>query len=80
MSVTAQTAPVIPAAALMRLVRAWRLNETVPVACPCCMGGHLDIADRSARPYREWYALSCAACGYEQTVSVPLAAPIPGVD
>jgi hypothetical protein len=65
---------------LMPIIRAWRLNELMPVTCPACGVGHLDIADRSARPYREWYAVSCAACGFDKTVSVPLAAPIPGVD
>lgn len=67
-------------AELLPLIRAWRLDETKPVPCPCCQTGDLDIADRSARPYREWYAVSCPACGMEKTVSVPLAAPIPGVD
>jgi hypothetical protein len=65
---------------LMPIIRAWRLNEGAPVICPACGVGHLDIADRSARPYREWYAVSCTTCGLDKTVSVPLAAPIPGVE
>lgn len=64
----------------MVVVRAWRADETKRVGCPCCATGALDIADRSARPYREWYALSCKACGFERTISIPLAAPIPGAD
>jgi len=64
-------------AELVNLVRSWRDHELVPASCPSC-SGPLEIHDRSARPYREWYALSCAACGFDRTVSVPLAAPIPG--
>ncbi len=62
---------------LVGLVRAWRNDEDKPVPCPVC-GGPIEIADRSARPHREWYALSCAGCGLDKTVSIPLAAPIPG--
>lgn len=64
-------------AELIGLVRAWRNDEAKPVACPVC-GAALEIADRSARPYREWYALSCSGCGLSKTVAVSLAAPIPG--
>ena len=70
--------PDIPAAELIDLVRQWRRDETLPVLCPACAAPGLDIADRSARPYREWYALSCKPCGFSQTVGVALAAPVPG--
>lgn len=73
-------ATAISVAEMVPIIRIWRLDESKPVACPVCAVGHLDICDRSARPYREWYAISCPACGFEKTVSVPLAAPIPGVD
>ena len=65
---------------LMTIVRAWRADEFKPVHCPACQTPALEITDRSARPYREWYALSCPACGFEKTVSVPLGAPVPGAD
>jgi hypothetical protein len=65
---------------LIPLVRAWRLDEQRPVRCPCCAEPKLDISDRSARPYREWYALHCSSCGFERTVTVSLAAAIPGAD
>lgn len=65
------------AAELIGLVRAWRQAEDKVVPCPVC-GASLEIADRSARPYREWYQLSCAGCGLAKTVTVSLAAPIPG--
>ena len=78
---TEREAGSIPAARLMEVVRAWRADEGKPVACPACGGeGTLEITDRSARPYREWYALSCGACGFVQTVSVALGAPVPGAD
>ena len=64
----------------MPLIRAWRLDEASPVTCPCCAVPGLEIADRSARPYREWYAVSCRACGFEKTVTISLAAAIPGAD
>jgi RNase P subunit RPR2 len=70
--------PDIPAAVLVELVRAWRRDETIPVVCPACLAPGLDITDRSARPYREWYALTCTPCGYTKTIGVSLAAPIPG--
>ena len=70
----------VSATELMPLIRAWRLNEAVPVTCPCCAAPALEIADRSARPYREWYAVSCKQCGFEKTVSVSLAAAVPGAD
>jgi hypothetical protein len=70
----------ISVAEMIPIIRAWRLNEMQPAVCPSCGIGHLDIADRSARPYREWYAVSCQSCGFAKTVSIPLAAPIPGVD
>ncbi|MGZ5823328.1 MAG: hypothetical protein ACXWJ2_05235, partial [Hyphomicrobium sp.] len=50
-----------------------------PVACPVCEAG-LAILDQSARPYAEWYALSCAACGLKATINVPLGPPVPGSD
>jgi hypothetical protein len=68
----------IPTAELMAVARAWRAEPTRPVACPACATVGLAIVDRSARPYREWYALSCTACGLARTVTVSLAAPIPG--
>jgi transcription elongation factor Elf1 len=58
-------------------IAAWRVDPEAPVACPRCGRDGLAIIDRSARPYAEWYALSCAACGIETTINVPMAAPPP---
>lgn len=52
-------------------IAAWRLAPEAPVACPVC---------ESARPYAEWYALSCTACGLKATINVPLGPQVPGSD
>lgn len=59
-------------------IAAWRTNRDATVACPVCETAGLQIVDRSARPYAEWYALSCAACGLEAQINVPLAGPAGG--
>ncbi len=53
----------------------WRTNSDIPIACPICGGSGLKITDHSARPYAEWYALRCGACGLDATVHIPLAPP-----
>lgn len=58
-----------------RRITAWRLDPTVPVRCPACDAEGLAIVDRSARPYAEWYALTCSACGLSETLHIALAAP-----
>lgn len=72
------TPPGIATATLVEIVWDWRKDPSVPVTCPACAAVGLAIADRSARPYREWYALSCRSCGFEKTIGLALAAPIPG--
>lgn len=59
----------------LRRIAAWRLDPVPPVACPACEAPGLAIEDRSARPYAEWYAVSCAACGLAETLHVALGAP-----
>jgi len=59
----------------MRRVRAWSADPALVVACPLCEAPGLDIADRSSRPYAEWYQLTCPACGLEATLSIPMAPP-----
>ena len=61
-------------------IAAWRLAPDRPVACPLCEAPGLAILDQSARPYAEWYALTCAACGLNATINVPLGPPVPGSD
>ena len=53
-------------------INAWRGDPAASVACPVCEAAGLQIVDQSARPYAEWYALSCPACGLTATVNVPM--------
>jgi hypothetical protein len=53
----------------------WRANPDLAIACPMCRVSGVKITDHSARPYAEWYALKCEACGLDATVNVPLAPP-----
>jgi len=61
-------------------IAAWRVAPGGPVACPVCEAAGVTILDQSARPYAEWYALSCAACGLKATINVPLGPQVPGSD
>jgi hypothetical protein len=65
--------------ALVRIA-AWRAAPTESVACPACEAAGLAILDQSARPYAEWYALSCGACGLKATINVLLGPSVPGSD
>jgi hypothetical protein len=64
----------------LKRIAAWRSDPKRPVACPACSRDGLVVIDRSARPYAEWYALSCAACGLDETLHVPLGPPVPTLD
>lgn len=64
----------------MQRIAAWRAKPGEPVACPVCGAAGLAIVDRSARPYAEWYFLTCAACGLNATLNVPLGPQVPGSD
>jgi hypothetical protein len=59
-------------------IAAWRAAPAEPVACPVCEAPGLRILDQSARPYAEWYALTCSTCGLEATINLPMAPGIPG--
>lgn len=63
-----------------RRIMAWRTAPTQVVKCPVCEADGLQVIDRSARPFAEWYALSCAACGLDETLNIPMSAPHPGHD
>jgi hypothetical protein len=66
--------------AAMAVIAAWRADPGKPVACPACGKEGLAIVDRSARPYAEWYALACAACGLDETLHIPLGPPVQSLD
>jgi transcription elongation factor Elf1 len=61
--------------AALASITAWRLDHDAIVTCPVCAAAGLKIIDQSTRPYAEWYALSCSACGLDATVHIPLAPP-----
>ena len=62
----------------LQRIAAWRGAPDEPVLCPVCEAARLTIIDQSARPYAEWYALTCAACGLDATIQLPMAPPFPG--
>ena len=64
----------------LQRIAAWRAAPDQPVACPVCEAAGVDIVDQSARPYAEWYALTCPACGLNATLDLPLGPQIPGSD
>ena len=66
--------------AMLRAIAAWRADPKRAVACPVCGKDGLAIIDRSARPYAEWYALSCPACGLSETLHVALGPSVPTLD
>ena len=64
----------------VRRIAAWRADPQRPVACPACGKEGLTIVDRSARPYAEWYALTCPACGLDETLHTALGPPVQSLD
>jgi hypothetical protein len=64
----------------LQRIAAWRADPSQTVACPLCETAGLVILDQSARPYAEWYALTCAACGLDASLQLPMAPPFPGGD
>jgi hypothetical protein len=62
-------------AAAMDAIRTWRFDPNAEIACPVCESAGLCITDQSARPYAEWYLLTCSRCGLEAKLNIPLAGP-----
>ncbi len=73
MAVSAELMPLV-----LERIAAWQQQPNAPVACPHCGTSGLAIIDRSARPYAEWYAVSCAACGLDETIHIPLGPAVMG--
>jgi hypothetical protein len=63
-----------------RRISQWRADPLQPVVCVACSKPGLAIIDRSARPYAEWYALSCPACGLDETLHIALGPPVQMLD
>ena len=66
--------------AILKRIAVWRADPKLAIACPVCGRDGLSIADRSARPYAEWYQLSCTACGLDETLYVALGPSVPILD
>lgn len=62
----------------LRIIALWRADAEAPRDCPRCGASGLGLADRSARPYAEWYHLACAGCGLDETIHIPLGPPVAG--
>ncbi|HRN83507.1 MAG TPA: hypothetical protein PK857_01700 [Hyphomicrobium sp.] len=62
----------------LEVIAAWRRDPDATCDCPRCGAAGLALADRSARPYAEWYHLACAGCGLDETVHIPLGSPTVG--
>ncbi|MFT3730048.1 MAG: hypothetical protein QM780_01300 [Hyphomicrobium sp.] len=56
-------------------IAAWRCDPFSVQKCPACDVAGIEIIDRSARPYSEWYALKCGACGLDAALHIPLPGP-----
>lgn len=61
--------------AAISAISTWRQAPFDPVPCPACGQSGLQIIDRSARPYAEWYVLLCDGCGLDHTLHLPMAPP-----
>ena len=75
-----KTLPADKVAIALTRIAAWRTAPDEPVACPVCEATGLVIVDQSARPYAEWYALTCPACGLDTSIHIPMAPPMPSGD
>lgn len=58
-----------------KLIAAWKNAPSESHGCPRCDAPGVAIADHSARPYAEWFELSCSKCDLEVTMHLPLAPP-----
>ena len=77
---TGQPLPADKLRVALARIAGWRVAPDQSVACPVCEAAGLAILDQSARPYAEWYALSCGDCGLKATINVPLGPQVPGSD
>jgi len=70
------TAPELAQA--LAVIARWRGDVEAALDCPRCGHKGLALADRSARPYAEWYHLACTGCGLDETIHIPLGPPVVG--
>ncbi|WP_295557565.1 hypothetical protein [uncultured Hyphomicrobium sp.] len=62
----------------LEAVRRRHSDADAALDCPRCRAAGLSLVDQSARPHAEWYHLSCAACGLDETIHIPLGPPVIG--
>ena len=56
-----------------RVISAWKSNPDVEHACPRCGETGLGVVDNSARPYAEWFQLTCGHCDLDVAMHLPQA-------
>jgi transcription elongation factor Elf1 len=59
-----------------KVITTWKNDPEADLTCPRCGQGGLQLVDQSARPYSEWYELSCETCGLEVAMHLPQAPPM----
>jgi transcription elongation factor Elf1 len=60
--------------ALRRIAESMRASGA-EIACPACESAGLSVVDQSARPFVEWYKLTCKACGLSENLQLVMPAP-----
>ncbi|MCB1520147.1 MAG: hypothetical protein KDJ37_06175 [Hyphomicrobiaceae bacterium] len=58
-------------------LREFQRDSSAEINCPRCDAPGVEIIDQSARPYAEWYAFKCPACGLEDAIQIPMSAHRP---
>ena len=58
--------------AAYKLVREWEADMEGVHTCFRCGKPGIKVIDRSARPHAEWYAMSCASCGLDDALNIPM--------
>lgn len=53
-------------------IATWRQAPDAPMSCPRCDAMGATLTDRSARPFAEWFEITCTACGLNHTFNVPV--------
>ncbi len=56
-----------------KVITAWKNDPAAELACPKCFHPGIKLVDQSARPYAEWFELSCDQCGLAVALHLPQA-------
>ena len=60
---------------VLRRIAEWKRESGGEIACPACNAEGLSVVDQSARPFVEWYKLTCRACGLSETLQLVMPTP-----